>query len=103
MKNAMKLFNTSSWIIALKSYPWMAIAWFMAAGIAAQANLWVLAFIWLGAGQMALFMHYRDWAVKVWIRYLKGIVDAEREGRERADGELLSRSEVEVETLRRSL
>ena len=80
-------------------FPWLAVAWFIGATILAFAPVqWIAAaaFLWMGIGIVFLLEHYRKWALDVFATYLNFASRARQAGIDRANRELLQRSEDEV-------
>ena len=87
----------------MNKIPYIAVGWFIGAAIFGSIDLHIikgLAFLLFGVGMIFLFNHFKNdllqTAESMVIHYIELMSEAEREGRERADAELLARSEEEV-------
>ncbi len=88
----------------MKKFPYIPLTFFVGAAIigtikgsVGPVQISGLAFLWFGLGMIFLLGHFKNDLLVTAESILGRYLDAIKEGRERADAELLSRSEAEVE------
>ncbi len=87
----------------MNKFPYLPLGFFIGASLFGMVGGPVggFAFLWFGLGMILLFDHFKNdllqTAESMITQYIEMMSEAERKGRERADAEILARSEEEVE------